>query len=79
MNDATNVNLTPEVVEAIYDLQQRGHASMHADTLQRVLEGIIRDDMGNEAERLELAGSVLCLQDVMRCFILPDNKEGGQP
>lgn len=79
MNEATNVNLTPEVVETIYDLQQRGYASLHVDTLQRVLEGIIRGDMGSDEERLRLAGEVLCLQDVMRCFVLPQEKEGGRP
>lgn len=77
MNENRNVNLTPEVVETLYDLQQRGHALMHVDMLQKVLEGIIRDDMGDEAERLELAGSVLFLQDTLRCFILQENKEGG--
>lgn len=77
MNETTNVSLTPEVVETIYDLQQRDYASMHVDTLQKVLNGIIRDDMGSEAERLELAGAVLFLQDTLRCFILPENKEGG--
>lgn len=69
------VNLTPEVVETIYDLQQREYASLHVDTLQRVLEGIIRDDMGSDEERLKLAGEVLYLQDTMRCFIL--QRKGG--
>lgn len=78
MNETTNVSLTPEVVEAIYDLQQRDYASMHVDTLRKVLNGIIRDNMGNEAERLKLAGAVLFLQDTLRCFILPENKEGGE-
>ena len=75
--DTTQISLTPEVVETLYDLQQRGHALMHVDTLQKVLEGIIRDDMGDEKERLELAGAVLFLQDTMRCFILPEEKKGG--
>lgn len=48
----TTVNLTPEVVETIYDLQQRDYASLHVDVLQRVLTGIIRDDMGSDEERL---------------------------
>ena len=73
----TNINLTPEVVNTIYDLQQREYASMHVDTLQKVLNGIIRDEMGDEAERLKLAGAVLFLQDTLRCFVLPENKEGG--
>lgn len=72
----TNVSLTPEVVETLYDLQQRGYALLHVDTLQRVLNGIIRDDMGDEKARLELAGEVLFLQDTMRCFILPEEKKG---
>lgn len=76
MNE-TNVNLTPEVVETIYDLQQRDQASMHVDTLQKILTGIIRDDMGDEKERLELAEAVLYLQDTMRCFVLPEEKKGG--
>ena len=76
MNE-TNVSLTPEVVEALYDLQQRDYASMHVDTLQKVLTGIIRDDMGDEKERLELLGSVLFLQDTLRCFILPTEEKGG--
>ena len=71
----TTVNLTPEVVEPLYDLQQRDYASLHVDTLQRVLTGIIRDDMGSDEERLKLAGEVLYLQDTMRCFIL--NEKGG--
>ena len=45
------------------------------DTLQRVLTGIIRDDMGSDEERLKLAGEVLYLQDTLRCFILQE--EGG--
>lgn len=72
----TNVNLTPEVVSTIYDLQQREYASLHVDTLQKVLTGIIRDDMGSDEERLKLAGEVLFLQDTLRCFIL--QKEGGE-
>lgn len=75
MNETTNVSLTPEVVETIYELQQRDYASMHVDTLQKVLNGIIRNDMGSEAERLKLAGAVLFLQDTMRYFILQE--EGG--
>lgn len=73
----TTVNLTPEVVETLYDLQQRGYASLHVDTLQRVLTGIIRDDMGSDEERLKLAGEVLYLQDTLRCFILQE-KGGAQ-
>lgn len=72
----TNVNLTPEVVSTIYDLQQREYASLHVDTLQKVLTGIIRDDMGSDEERLKLAGEVLFLQDTLRCFIL--QKKGGE-
>lgn len=71
----TNINLTPEVVNTIYELQQREYASMHIDTLQQVLIGIIRGDMGSDEERLKLAGEVLFLQDTMRCFIL--QKKGG--
>ena len=71
----TTVNLTPEGVETLYDLHQRDYASLHVDTLQRVLTGIIRDDMGSDEERLKLAGEVLYLQDTMRCFIL--NEKGG--
>ncbi|WP_346713313.1 hypothetical protein [Mediterranea massiliensis] len=74
MSDTT-VNLTPEVVETIYDLQTQEYASLHVDTLQRVLTGIIRNDMGSDEERLKLAGEVLYLQDTMRCFIL--NEKGG--
>lgn len=73
----TTVNLKPEVVETLYDLQQRGYASLHVDTLQRVLTGIIRDDMGSGEERLKLAGEVLYLQDTLRCFILQE-KGGAQ-
>lgn len=71
----TTVNLTPEVVETIYDLQQRDYASLHVDVLQRVLTGIIRDDMGSDEERLKLAGEVLYLQDTMRCFVLQENRD----
>lgn len=71
----TNINLTPEVVNTIYELQQLEYASMHIDTLQQVLIGIIRGDMGSDEERLKLAGEVLFLQDTMRCFIL--QKKGG--
>ena len=71
----TTVNLTPEVVVSFYDLQQIDYASLHVDTLQRVLTGIIRDDMGSDEERLKLAGEVLYLQDTLRCFILQE--EGG--
>ena len=75
--DTTQISLTPEVVETLYDLQQRDHASMHVDTLQKILAGIIRDDMGDEKERLELLEAVLFLQDTLRCFILPAEKKGG--
>lgn len=71
----TNINLTTEVVNTIYELQQCEYASMHIDTLQQVLIGIIRGDMGSDEERLKLAGEVLFLQDTMRCFIL--QKKGG--
>lgn len=72
----TNINLTPEVVNIIYDLQQREYASLHIDTLQQVLIGIIRGDMGSDEERLKLAGELLFMQDTMRCFIL--QKKGGE-
>lgn len=65
----TDVNLTPDVVDAIYDLQQQEYAAMYVDTLQRLLEGIIRNDMGNDENRLTLASEVLSLQDILRCFI----------
>ena len=55
----TNINLTPEVVNTIYDLQQREYALLHIDTLQQVLTCIIRGDMGSDEERLKLAGNVL--------------------
>ena len=74
----TNINLTPEVVETIYDLQQRGNALLLVDTLQKLLNGIIRDDMGDDAERLRLAGDVLYLQDTLRCFIPAEQKGGAQ-
>lgn len=71
----TNINLTPEVVNTIYELQQREYALLHIDTLQQVLTCIIRGDMGSDEERLKLAGNVLFLQDTMRYFVLQE--EGG--
>lgn len=71
----TDVNMTPDVVDAIYNLQQQEYAALYVDTLQRLLEGIIRNDMGDEENRLNLAGEVLSLQDILRCFILEE--EGG--
>ena len=71
---ATDIDLTPEVVETIYSFQKRGNAEGWVEVLQKVLEGIIRDDMGDDGERLQLAGEVLSLQDELRTFILP---EGG--
>lgn len=71
----TDVKMTPDVVDAIYDLQQQEYAALYVDTLQRLLEGIIRNDMGNDENRLNLAGEVLSLQDILRCFILEE--EGG--
>lgn len=70
----TDINLTPEVVETIYSFQKQGNAEGWVEVLQKVLEGIIRDDMGDDGERLRLAGEVLSLQDELRTFILP---EGG--
>ena len=70
----TDINLTPEVVETIYSFQKQGNAEGWVYVLQKVLEGIIRDDMGDDGERLQLAGEVLSLQDELRTFILP---EGG--
>lgn len=72
--NATDINLTPEVVETIYSFQKGGNAEGWVEVLQKVLEGIIRDDMGDDGERLQLAGEVLSLQDELRTFILP---EGG--
>lgn len=71
---ATDIDLTPEVVETIYSFQKRGNAEGWVEVLQKVLEGIIRDDMGDDGERLQLAGEVLSLRDELRTFILP---EGG--
>lgn len=71
----TDVNMTPDVVDAIYNLQQQEYAALYVDTLQRLLEGVIRNDMGDEENRLNLAGEVLSLQDILRCFILEE--EGG--
>ena len=71
---ATDIRLTPEVVETIYSFQKRGYAEGWVEVLQKVLEGIIRDDMGDDSQRLQLAGEVLSLQDELRTFILP---EGG--
>ncbi|WP_298114392.1 hypothetical protein [uncultured Bacteroides sp.] len=65
----TDVNMTPDVVDAIYNLQQQEYAALYVDTLQRLLEGIIRNDMGNDENRLTLASEVLSLQDILRCFI----------
>lgn len=70
----TDISLTPEVVETIYSFQKRGYAEIWVDVLQKVLEGIIRDEMGDDAKRLQLAGGVLSLQDELRTFIIP---EGG--
>ena len=70
----TDINLTPEVVETIYSFQKQGNAEGWVSVLQKVLEGIIRDDMGDDGQRLQLAGEVLSLQDELRTFILP---EGG--
>ena len=70
----TDINLTPEVVETIYSFQKQGNAEGWVYVLQKVLEGIIRDDMGDDGQRLQLAGEVLSLQDELRTFILP---EGG--
>lgn len=70
----TDINLTPEVVETIYSFQKRGYAEIWVDVLQKVLEGIIRDEMGDDAQRLQLAGEVLSIQDELRTFIIP---EGG--
>jgi hypothetical protein len=61
--------MTPDVVDAIYNLQQQEYAALYVDTLQRLLEGIIRNDMGNDENRLTLASEVLSLQDILRCFI----------
>ena len=70
----TDINLTPEVIETIYSFQKQGYAEGWVSVLQKVLEGIIRDDMGDDGQRLQLAGEVLSLQDELRTFILP---EGG--
>ena len=71
----TDVNMTPDVVDAIYNLQQQEYAALYVDTLQRLLTGVIRNDMGDEENHLNLAGEVLSLQDILRCFILEE--EGG--
>ena len=72
----TGVNMTNDVVEVIYDLQQQDYATLYIDTLQRILAGIIRNDMGSEEDRLNLAGEVLGLQDVLRRFI--QEEKGGE-
>lgn len=72
----TDVNMTPDVVDAIYNLQQQEYAALYVDTLQRLLEGIIRNDMGDEEDRLNLAGEVLGLQDILRRFI--QEEKGGE-
>lgn len=72
----TGVNMTNDVVEVIYDLQQQDYATLYIDTLQRILAGIIRNDMGSEEDRLNLAGEVLGLQDILRRFI--QEKKGGE-
>ena len=72
----TDVNMTPDVVDAIYNLQQQEYAALYVDTLQRLLEGIIRNDMGDEENRLNLAGEVLGLQDILRRFI--QEEKGGE-
>ncbi len=71
----TDINLTPEVVETIYDMQKEEQALTYVEVLQTILAGIIRDDMGSDEERLKLAGMVLTLQDYLRTFILTE--EGG--
>ncbi len=72
----TGVNMTNDVVEVIYDLQQQDYATLYIDTLQRILAGIIRNDMGSEEDRLNLAGEVLGLQDILRRFI--QEEKGGE-
>ncbi|WP_300814491.1 hypothetical protein [uncultured Bacteroides sp.] len=68
--------MTNDVVEVIYDLQQQDYATLYIDTLQRILAGIIRNDMGSEEDRLNLAGEVLGLQDILRRFI--QEEKGGE-
>lgn len=68
--------MTPDVVNAIYNLQQQEYAAMYVDTLQRLLTGIIRNDMGDEENRLNLASEVLGLQDILRIFFLEE--KGGE-
>lgn len=72
----TDVKMTPDVVDAIYDLQQQEYAALYVDTLQRLLTGIIRNDMGDEENRLNLASEVLGLQDILRIFFLEE--KGGE-
>ena len=76
MNE-TNINLTPEVVAAVYELQQRNMASTAVEMLQTILVGVIRNEMGSNDERLRIADNILWMQDTFRDFILPE-KGGAQ-
>ena len=78
MKETTNVNLTPEVVETVYNLQQRGYAEGWIKDLQDILERVILGDLGDEAQRLRFAENLLGLQSELRNFIpQPEEKEGG--
>ena len=76
--NTTRIDLTPEVVETVYNLQRRGYAEGWIKSLQDILERVILGDLGDEKQRLLFAENLLGLQSELRNFILEPQEKGGE-
>ena len=70
----TKIQLTDDVVDVIHELQYRWYAGFFVEVLDGILHGIIRNDMGNEKERIWYLQQILSLQEILNTFEI---REGG--
>lgn len=70
----TQVNLSKDAMEAVYNLQERGYAEIYVNELFRIMASIIRNDLGKKKERMDTLSVLQQMQDMLRCFIPEDEK-----
>lgn len=73
--EMTEIKLTDDVVDVIHELQYSWYAGFFAEVLGGILHGIIRNNMGDEKERLWYAEQILSLQEILNTFEI---REGGE-
>ncbi|KAA6326345.1 hypothetical protein EZS27_024540 [termite gut metagenome] len=81
--DTTMVSITPEILQAVKDLQRRGYVPMLTQHLEEMLDFFIEDvctDLSND-QKLEHIQILRSTQKALKPFAVPEwtiNVEGGE-